>query len=128
MDCYNQFSRECVQYRDQLRESRALDDSTLTSFTATLTTLIGACSHLALLGPMSVQAAGGTLRAKAQSFEATLRLWNEELVEALAQEPQPDLAEITTSWLDILADDGNAMKAAYHEFLHTGQNELLRPM
>ncbi|MFD9538344.1 hypothetical protein [Streptomyces sp. NPDC060010] len=128
MDCYSQFSRECARHRDQLKESRALDDSTLDSFAATLTTLNGVCSHLALLGPTPIQIAGATLRAKAESLSSTLRTWNEELTEALAEQPNPDLAHIRTVWQDILTDDGRAMKLAYHEFLHTGQTELLRPL
>ncbi|MER6391645.1 hypothetical protein ABT236_24675 [Streptomyces sp. NPDC001523] len=55
-------------------------------------------------------------------------MWNEELTEALAEQPHPDLAHIRTVWQDILTDDGRAMKLAYHEFLHTGQTELLRPL
>ncbi|WP_327250240.1 hypothetical protein [Streptomyces sp. NBC_01244] len=128
MDCYGQFSRECVQYREQLKESRPLDEPTLDSFTAALAALVGACSHLALLGPTSVQAAGGVVRAKAEGFRSTLMLWNEELAEALLVVPQPDLTEITGVWLDILVENGGAMNAAYLEFLHTGQTELLRPV
>ncbi|MFJ3882396.1 hypothetical protein ACIPW5_33745 [Streptomyces sp. NPDC090077] len=126
MDCYSQFNRACVQYRDQLKETRPLDDPTMDLYVKTLITFMSSCSHLALLGPASVQVAGAAVRTQAERFVGTIRLWNDELAEGLADDSQADLADITDVWWDILAEDGSAMRAAYLEFLQAGQNELLR--
>ncbi|MFF3735522.1 hypothetical protein ACFYXM_36000 [Streptomyces sp. NPDC002476] len=126
MDCYSLFNRECVQYRDQLKDGRPLGEDTVESYTSTFIALIGACSHLALLGPDSVHAVGGAVRAKAERFVATVKFWNEDLTEALNEDPQCDLGALTSDWWDVLAEDGALMKQAYQTFLITGQRELLR--
>ncbi|MCT2548691.1 hypothetical protein [Streptomyces atratus] len=126
MDCYSLFNRECVQYRDQLKDGRPLGEDVLESYTSTFIALTGACAHLALLGPDSVHAAGGAVRAKAGNFVGTIRFWNEDLTEALDGDPQHDHDALTNDWWDILAEEGASMKQAYQAFLVTGQGELLR--
>ncbi|MFD7234947.1 hypothetical protein ACFWAT_06515 [Streptomyces syringium] len=126
MDCYSLFNRESVQYRDQLKDGRTLDEDMVESYTSTFIALTGTCSHLALLGPDSVHAAGAAVRAKAEGFVATIKIWNEDLAAALGEDPQRDLDAFTNGWWDVLAEDGALMKQAYRSFLITGQRELLR--
>jgi hypothetical protein len=126
MDCYSLFNRECVQYRDQLKDRRPLNEDTVESYKSTFIALTGACSHLALLGPDSVHAVGGAVRERADRFVTTIKIWNEDLTEALNEDPQRDLDALTSDWWDALAEDGALMKQAYQTFLITGQRELLR--
>ncbi|MFJ4152998.1 hypothetical protein ACIP10_36255 [Streptomyces galbus] len=69
---------------------------------------------------------GGAVRAKAERFVATINIWNEDLTEALSDDPQRDLDALTSDWWDVLAEDCALMKKAYRTFLITGQCELLR--
>ncbi|MEU1670378.1 hypothetical protein ABZ547_43680 [Streptomyces sparsogenes] len=120
MDMYAAFNAESVRRREQLEARTVLDEASLQSYAASSINLIAACSHLALLGPDAVQAAGGELRRSAERFVGTLRWVNEELAE-LAEQPD----EMPAEWLESLAEDGQAMKVAYLEFMRVSQSVLL---
>lgn len=95
-----------------------LDEASLQSYAEASNNLIVACSHLALLGPDSVQIAGGVLRRRTERFVSTLRFVNEEL----AEQPADGLIE---TWVEMLAEDGQEMKLAYQEFMRVSQAVLV---
>ncbi|MEU8852219.1 hypothetical protein AB0C70_39725 [Streptomyces sp. NPDC048564] len=122
MDLYAVFNSESVRRREQLGAGTVLDEASLQSYADYSTNLIAACSHLALLGPDSVQVAGGTLRRTTERFVSTLRFVNEELVEEPAEQRADGLG---ADWLEMLAEDGQEMKLAYLEFMRVSQATLL---
>ncbi|MFF9490656.1 hypothetical protein [Streptomyces sp. NPDC014676] len=121
MDMYAVFNAESVRRREQLEAVMVLDEASLQSYADASNNLIVACSHLALLGPDSVQIAGGVLRRRTERFVSTLRFVNEELAE-LAEQPADGLHQ---SWVEMLAEDGNEMKLAYKEFMRVSQAVLV---
>ncbi|MFF7845188.1 hypothetical protein ACFZC6_41580 [Streptomyces ossamyceticus] len=118
MDMYATFNAESVRRREQLEAGTVLDEASLQSYADASVNLIAACSHLALLGPDSVQIAGGALRRRTERFVSTLRFVNEEL----AEQPVDGLLE---TWVEMLAEDGQEMKLAYQEFMRVSQAVLV---
>ncbi|MDH6590090.1 hypothetical protein M2161_009281 [Streptomyces sp. SAI-133] len=122
MDMYAVFNSESVRRREEMEAGTVLDEASLQSYADHSINLIGACSHLALLGPDSVQIAGGTLRRMAERFVSTLRFVNEELGE---QQTEQRADGLRPDWLEMLAEDGQEMKLAYLEFMRVSQAALL---
>lgn len=121
MDMYAVFNAESVRRREQLEAGTVLDEASLQSYADASVNLITACSHLALLGPDSIQSAGGALRRKTERFVSTLRFVTEELAE-LAEQPADGLHQ---TWVEMLAEDDNEMKLAYREFMRVSQTVLV---
>ncbi|MGW0337142.1 hypothetical protein ACWD0J_35865 [Streptomyces sp. NPDC003011] len=122
MDMYAVFNVESVRRREQLEAGTVLDEASLRAYGEALFNLLTTCSHLALLGPDSVQVAGGTLRRMTERFTSTLRFVNEEL----AEQPTEQRADgLHAEWLEMLAEDGQEMKLAYLEFMRVSQAALL---
>jgi hypothetical protein len=118
MDMYAVFNVESVRRREQLDAGTALDEASLQAYTEAVFNLLTACSHLALLGPDSVQVAGGTLRRMTERFVSTLRFVNGELAE------QP-VDALRAGWAEMMAEDWQETKLAYLEFMHVSQSVLV---
>jgi hypothetical protein len=118
MDMYAVFNVESVRRREQLEAGTVLDEASLQAYGEALFNLLTACSHLALLGPDSVQVAGGVLRRRTEGFVSTLRFANEELAEHPADAMHAD-------WAEMVAEDGQEMKLAYLEFMRVSQAVLV---
>ncbi|MFJ1673140.1 hypothetical protein ACIOK4_43670 [Streptomyces bottropensis] len=118
MDMYAVFNVESIRRREQLEAGTVLDEASLQAYAEALFKLLTACSHLALLGPDSVQLAGGTLRRMTERFVSTLRFASEELADRPADTMRAD-------WAEMVAEDGQEMKLAYLEFMRVSQAVLV---
>ncbi|WP_329266531.1 hypothetical protein [Streptomyces sp. NBC_01451] len=115
---YAVFNVESIRRREQLEAGTVLDEASLQAYAEALFKLLTACSHLALLGPDSVQLAGGTLRRMTERFVSTLRFASEELADRPADTMRAD-------WAEMVAEDGQEMKLAYLEFMRVSQAVLV---